>query len=124
MCSSDLAWQIQENNIFIFAFEFELSDYGNGFYGIIRTNEKIDVIKTVGDFKEDIEKLIFKAGFKQDGWWLGLKYVSRDKGDFIEYILNGETNPEKLANEIFDFINKVETENKLLTKINTYLKNP
>jgi hypothetical protein len=111
----------KENNI-IFGFEFDKHNYYDGYFGIVRKNNKVDIKNDISNkFKERLDKLDYKL--KTTAWWLHWERLPNVDGvdDFSKYVIFDENAEEEFLQGILNLINKFESETNLMTDINEYL---
>lgn len=108
----------------LFCLEFAKNDYYEGYFGIVRSNKKINLESDICiHFKTELEQLSNELKTTQ-GWlhWEWLPKTS-DTAGLPEYIIFDDSPKEKFINAILGMINTFEIKSGLLTKINTYLLN-
>ena len=118
------SWINSNKNNLIFGFEFNENNYNNAYWGIVRTNENINIeddINTV--FKTNIKALNYTINTTQ--WWLHFEWLPDITGidDFVEYIQFNKNAEKDFFDGIMNLINIFELNNNLMTDINNSLKN-
>ena len=112
------------DNCLLFCFEFSKNDYYDGYFGIVKSNKKIDLDSDICvHFKTELEQLHIELE-TTEGWlhWEWLPNIPDTPG-LPEYIMFDDNPKEKFINGILSMINTFEIKSGLLTKINSYLQN-
>jgi hypothetical protein len=114
-------WIESSTNNIIFGFEFAQHNYYNGYFGIVRKNNKVDIKNDITNkFKVKLDKL--NCELKTTTWWLHWEWLTKNAyDDFAKYVLFNENAEEEFLQNILNLINKFELETALMTDINEYL---
>jgi hypothetical protein len=105
-------------NFLLFGFEFDVNNYYDGRFGIVRNNKNTNMQDISNQFSKDIDKI--DISFNTTSWWL-FQHKLPDRKDFVEQILFDDLSSESFVNSLYTYISKVEIENSLLSNINNYI---
>ena len=111
------SWIKNKHNL-IFGFEFRKKDYYDGWFGIVRQRETVNIKDISKQFQSEIDNIGFSL--KTNSWWLHYMYLSTKKGDFAKYI-HYENGKEEFKKKVLELIDIFENKNSLMTNINSYL---
>lgn len=121
------SWKEKSNKYLLIGFEFEATNYKNGFLGVVRKSDKVKIDEVIKEFESEIEKIdkdFQKEHFYKSGsWWM---YGKRDypiKGDFITKVLFEDITVNDFNKSVLLYIDELENKTGLLTSINNYLSN-
>lgn len=115
-------WIGSKGNNLIFGFEFNRNNYYDGYFGVVRKNNKVDIKNDiVTKFKERLEAL--QIPLETSIWWLHWEWLPMVEGaeDFAHYIMFNKNAEEEFVKGILFFIEQLESKNSLMTDINHYL---
>ena len=121
------SWIGSKKNNLIFGFEFDKHNYYDGYFGIVRTNNKVDIKKIKDKFETKIKAINYKLTVTlpqiHGTWWLnGERLPNIDKTvDFAKYIQFNENAEEEFIKAIMKIIKIFELDSNLMTEINSYL---
>lgn len=107
-----------DKNFLLFGFEFDANNYYDGRFGIVKNNKDINMQDISNSFFNDINAI--DVNFNTTTWWL-FQYKIPGKKDFVEQILFDDYSANSFIANVYDYINKIEIEHKLLTNINNYI---
>jgi len=111
----------KENNL-IFGFEFNQNNYYDGYFGIVRKNNKVDIENDIINvFKTKIP--LYNELQRDDDNWLHWKWLPNidETVDFAKYIQLDKDAEEEFIKEIMKIIKIFELDSNLITEINSYL---
>ena len=111
------SWIKNKHNL-IFGFEFRERDYYNGWFGIVRQKETINIKDILKQFQSEIDSINYSL--KTNSWWLHYVYTPTQKGDFAKYI-HYENGKDEFKKKVLELIYIFEDKNSLMTNINSYL---
>jgi len=117
-CNGNLHIYKKSWQYLIFAFEFDKNNYYDGYFGIVRKNDKVDIKKIKDKFEAKIKAINYKLTVTQ--WWLHREYVPNGINDFT-YIQFDKNAEEEFIKEIMKIIKIFELDSNLITEINSYL---
>ena len=115
-------WIGKKGNNLIFGFEFNKNNYYDGYFGIVRKNDKVDIKKDIAvKFESQLDKL--NLNLKTSAWWLHWEWLPNFDGieDFSEYAMFDENSEQEFLDGILKLVKLFEIENNLMTEINSYL---
>jgi hypothetical protein len=118
-CNGNLHIYKKSWQYLIFAFEFDKNNYYDGYFGITRTNNKVDIEKIKDKFEAKIKAINYKLTVTE--WWLHWEYVPNGINDFAKYIQFDKNAEEEFIKEIMKIIKIFELDSNLMTEINSYL---
>jgi len=115
-------WINTKGNNLIFGFEFNKNNYYDGYFGIVRKNDKVDIRNDVAvKFENELKDLNFNL--KISAWWLHWEWLPNFDGieDFSEYAMFDEDSEQEFLDGIMKLIRIFEIDSNLMTDINNYL---
>jgi hypothetical protein len=118
-CNGNLHIYKKSWQYLIFAFEFDKNNYYDGYFGIVRKNDKVDIKKIKDKFEAKIKAINYKLTVTL--WWLHWEYVPNGINDFAKYIQFNENTEEEFIKKIMKIIKIFELDSNLITEINSYL---
>lgn len=111
------SWIGNKKNNLIFGFEFDQHNYYDGYFGIVRYNDTVDIKNISNQFKQKLEAIDFKL--TTTVWWLHWECLGAD--DFAKYIKFNKNAEKDFKNRILELIKIFESDSHLMTAINIYL---
>ena len=120
-CNGNLHIYKKSWQYLIFAFEFDKNNYYDGYFGIVRKNDKVDIKKIKDKFEAKIKAIDYKLTVTE--WWLHWEYVPNGINDFAKYIQFDTNAEDEFIKEIMKIIKIFELDSNLMTEINSYLNN-
>ena len=118
-------WKNNSNKYLLIGFEFESKDYKNGFLGVVRKSDKVEIGEIIKEFGNDIKNIdanFQKEHFYKSGsWWMYGKRNYPINGDFVKKVLFEEITINDFNKSILLYIDELENKSGLLTSINNYL---
>jgi hypothetical protein len=107
----------------ILAFEFDENNYYDGYFGIVRKNNKVDIEKIKDKFEAKIKAINYKLTATL--WWLHWEWLPNidETVDFAKYIQFDENAEKEFLEGIMKIIKMFELDSNLMTEINSYLNN-
>jgi len=115
-------WIGSKGNNLIFGFEFDKHNYYDGYFGIVRKNNTVDIKKDILiEFESKLKSLNFNLN--TTAWWLHWEWLPNIEGieDFSEYAMFDKDSEKEFLNGIIKLIKLFEIESNLMTEINGYL---
>lgn len=118
-------WSKSNNGYLLIGFEFESHKYYNGFLGVVRSSEKVNIDEIKLTFKADMDSV--SDDFKRDEsysskWWIYGKKNSPIADDFVAQILYDNYTSVDFMQKVLKYIDELENKSNILSNINKYLK--
>lgn len=117
------SWLNEHEANLIFGFEFDRNDYIDGYFGVVKYTEEVDIKNDIAQkFAKELKELSVKI--KPNEWWVYRKSPVSDKNlseNFPRFALFTEHSEDIFVKGMMEIINIFEGDSKLMSKMNAYI---